>query len=98
MIPSSNIFKLFKKLTCYQHYLKGIWLYFYFPNASKITPPPSLSLSLDKRRSYLESAFVIGVTFIPDPVCDRIDNINLQEIGGRSIRIIQGLLLTEIKK
>ena len=76
---------------------EGHLIVFLFPNASKITPPP-LSQSLDKRRYYLESAFVIGVTFIPDPVCDWIDNINLQEIGGRSIRIIQGLLLTEIKK
>ena len=43
--------------------------------------------------SYLHPDFIIGVSLVPDAVCDRVDDVDLQEVGRRRVRVVQRLLL-----
>ncbi len=47
---------------------------------------------------YLESALVVGVPLVANPVSDRIDHVDLQKVGRGRIRVVKSLLLTRGKK
>jgi hypothetical protein len=46
---------------------------------------------------YLESALVVGVPLVANPVSDRIDHVYLQKVGRSRIRVVKSLLLTRGK-
>ena len=48
---------------------------------------------LEDTIDYLHSDFIVGVSFIADAVGDRVDDVDLEEVGGRGVGIVQRLFL-----
>ena len=49
--------------------------------------------NIEKEIVYLHPDFIVGVFFVSNAVRDRVDDVDLEEVSGRGVGIVQRLFL-----